>query len=428
MERGVFDTASYLRLFRSFKEKSPSLDVKRKLYVLIPALREQGIIEKTILQLYETDTPYFEVHAAVITTAREKSNGEPTTEEIVARSVKSGKLSEFKDKVHIFRDPDMQGNMATQLNYALNEIRKFSPPGTPYIVYNADSIISRTTFEKLSGLLAENRGKEFAFQQPCAYVREMSPSSGSFQNALSLYQSWYCLGHESRLLRAYEKSLQNPRSSFLGVIVGHGSGMTLNIHEKNGEYPAKLLTEDLTFGFMLSANKVPILLLPALELADVPAKFATFINQKSIWFWNYLGYLDCYKAMRKKHHASRLLPLLLHGITAGGYWALSAVFIALPIISGIMLRSPFILAVSITSYLFFVILPQYILFKKLPSVLRQQDFNNTASKVGNISFIKILPALCLVTLTDSVGPWIAISKRMTFFFTRKLPEKPKTED
>jgi len=428
MERGVFDTASYLRLFRLLKEKSPSLGEKRKLYVLIPALREQDIIEKTVLQFYEADTPGFEIHTAIITTLREKSTGQPTTEEIVTHSAKSGKLSEFKDKIQIFRDPDMYGNMATQLNYALGEIRKFSSSDALYIVYNADSIVSQATFEKLYGLLAENRGKEFVFQQPCAYVREMSPSSGSFQNALSLYQSWYCLGHESRLLNEYGKSLSNPRSSFLGIIVGHGSGMTLNMHEKNGGYPSKLLTEDLTFGFMLSANKVPILLLPTLELADVPAKFATFISQKSIWFWNYLGYFDCYKAARKKHHASRLLILLLHGMAAGGYWALSAVFIALPIISGIILRSPLILCVSITSYSLFVILPQYALFKKLPSILHQQGFETTASNMGNTSFLKILPALCLVTVTDSIGPWIAISKRIAFFFTRKLPQKPKTED
>lgn len=430
-ERGIFDTLSYLRLFGLLKQKSFRLAEKRKLYVLIPVLREQSIVEETVLQFFEMQAP-FEIQVAVVTTVKEslaKKGEESTTGEIVAHSMKSGKLSQFKNRIHIFQDSDMRGNMATQLNYALQKIRAASPADTLYIVYNADSAVSPTTFEKLSGLLVEHPGKEFAFQQPCAYVKDMNPASGSFLNALSLYQSWYCLGHESRLVSAYEKASAKRDSAFLGVIVGHGSGMTLGMHAQNGGYPAELLTEDLTFGFILSANNARIMLLPALEVADVPARLTAFIRQKSVWFWNYLGYLDCYKALReKKYPASRLLILLLHGIGAGAYWFFSAIFILAPILLGAILQSPIVLFVSIASYMVFCILPQYVLFKKLPFILHQQGFDKTALNVKAVSFLKILPSLCLITVADSVGPWIATSRCIAYFFTGKLPEKPKTED
>jgi len=439
-ERGVFDFHSYLCLFYKLKQgdkKIPDKSTKKVLFILIPALREQEIIENTVLKFIELKNFYFDIKIAVVTSIREISYKRdidiPTTEEILTQSIHTGKLSRHKNRIHIFQDQDAQGNMATQLNYAIEKIKTFMGSDMFYVIYNADSIVSETTLNKLAELMEQYPDKEFAVQQPCAFVRDMHPNANQFTNAMSLYQSWYCLGHESRLVRNYgtrsEKYWGKNKNTKLGVVVGHGSGMTIKINTDNGGYPTDLLTEDLTFGFIISANNVPILSLPALELADVPNHFTTFIKQKSVWFWNFLGYAKCYqKALKRGHSHFRLIPLFLQGLGAGAYWFFDTFFIIIPFMGAIILHSYWVLLFSIASVFIFYIIPQYFLLKKLPAVLRAQNFPDYASNVESISFIKLLPNLFLIILTNSIGAWIATLRAITYLITGKLPIKYRTGD
>jgi hypothetical protein len=437
-ERGIFDFISYARLFRKLKQKNLNNGFQGKitLFILIPVLREQKIVEDTILKFCKIEHPNFVIKITMLTSAREQggvgSRDEMTTEDVIVRSLNSGRLSVFKDRVLVFQDPLLNGNMATQLNYAINEIGKIATPNTFYLVYNADSIISETTFDRLSELLGRHADKEFAFQQPCAFVKDMHPSANRFTNAMSLYQSWYCLGHESRLLRNYDcrsEKWWGKKNGKLGVVVGHGSGMTLNINCSNGGYPSDLLTEDLTFGFILSTKNIPILSLPALEIADVPTRFSVFIKQKSVWFWNFLGYSSCYRKMRRQGCPRlKLLSLLMQGVGAGAYWFFDTFFILTPFFLSIILKSYFGIAIAVISFVAFYIIPQYFLLKKLPEVLENQGFAHVAENVRDVSFARLLPTLCLIILTNSVGAWIATCKSFNYFLTGKLPTKYKTGD
>lgn len=434
-ERGVFDTLSYIKLFKDLEENIPPqvpapfiLQEKPIVYILIPVLREQGIIETTIRDLCRLDQGFLDVRIIVIPTVREELEDPTiiTTEQILKESLDGGLLAGFKDRIQIIKEMGREGNMASQLNYAIDKLRLVAPLETLFIVYNADSRISETTFTGISTLLQRHENIHFAFQQPCAYVKEMRKSSPAFLNALSLFQSWYCLGHESRLIRKYNSSKNGKR---LGVIVGHGSGMSLGVHKMNGMYPTDLFTEDLTFGFILSANKVPILSLPALELADVPSQFATFIRQKSVWFWNYLGYFTCYKKMRSQGSSViNLSFLIMQGVAGGAYWFFSAFFIAAPIVASLILGHYVMSIVFLVLACIFSVTPQYMLFKKLPGVLRSQGFTEKAEEVSKVSFLRLLPALCLILVTDSVGAWIATYKYINSSFSGRLPLKYKTED
>ena len=437
-ERGIFDFFSYLRLFQQFKKQNKiNQSASQKLYILIPALCEQMIIEETILSFCKIKNPKIDIEIAIITSVREKTNKldgvHPTTDEVVAKSMDSGKLREYSESIHVFQDPARHGNMATQLNYAIKKIKYLAKPDDFYMVFNADSIISKRTIEKFSQLIGQYPGKEFAFQQPCAFVRDMGPAANQFTNALSLYQSWYCLGHESRLVRNYDdkskKYWNGKEHNKLGVIVGHGSGMTFNINTSNNGYPTDLLTEDLTFGFILSADNIPILSLQALEVADVPNRYIMFIKQKSVWFWNFLGYPSCYKKTRAQGFSRyRPILLLIQGIGAGAYWFFDTFFIITPLLLGITLGSYQIVLLSLISFLFFYITPQYFLLQKLPTILAEQGFPIHAQNVRNTSFIKLLPSLCLIILTNSVGAWIATIRGVKYLLTGKLPKKYKTGD
>jgi hypothetical protein len=443
-ERGFFDFLSYLNLFEQLKRpevirvlENSTGPEKQILFMLIPVLREQEVIEEGLLNFCKLQSSRFEIKIAIVTTIRENSGRPstktPTTEEVIVRSMSSGKLLTYRDRIYIFRETEARGNMATQLNYAVQKIKSISPANTFFLVYNADSIISDSTFNKLDELMEEHPGKEFACQEPCAFVRDMNPNSNQFTNALSLYQSWYCLGHESRLIRAYHKKTEikweGKDGQKLGVIVGHGSGMTLNINTGNGGYPSDLLTEDLTFAFILSAHSAPILSLPALEIADVPDNFFKFIKQKSVWFWNFLSYASCYQKMFDEGlPKTQLIPLLAQGLGWGAYWFFDTLFILTPLIIGMGFKSYWLMLLATISFLVFYIVPQYFLLKKLPTILRSQGFPQYARNVEAISFVSILPALCLIILTNSVGAWIATLKGVGYLCTGKLPTKYKTGD
>lgn len=431
-ERGILDTISYLKLFKKMnsglKEKDPIPNNKRSLFILIPVLEEQDIIQTTLTRFLKLSDDFFNIEIIFITTIREKivktPNQSLTTEEKLRQILEMDSFSTSKKSIRIMRENNANGNMATQLNYAIQHLSKNAPSESLYVIYNADSQISNTTISALYNLEKDNVPR-FAFQQPCAYVSEMKPDAPNFLNALSVYQSWYCLGHESSLIKKYEKKRENN----LGVIVGHGSGMSFSMNIENGGYPEKLLTEDLTFGFILSANEEIIRLLPALELADVPSKFSVFIRQKSVWFWNYLGYASCYKKMRLEGISVRkLLPLLWEGIGAGAYWFFSALFIIIPLFLGIITGVYQIVLISLFSTIIFCIVPQYILYQNLPTILKKQGFENVSQNVKSISFLKMLPSLCLINITDSVGAWIATYRYLIYCLTKKLPTKYKTEN
>jgi len=408
-------------------EKASS-HVHEAIYILVPVYEEQAIIIETVHRFCNLPSDHFEIHIVIACTTREKrsSQSEKTTEEVIRDSIDSGTLSPYRDRIQVMVDTHQKGNMATQLNFALEQLRKENSPETIFLLYNADSIISDKTLSALSSLRETSLVNGIAFQQPCAYVRDMDAMSSSFLNALALYQSWYCLGHESRLVHRY--AIGKARTN-LGIIVGHGSGMMLAVHRNNGGYPENLLTEDLTLGFILSANNVPILPLNALELADVPSTLKSFIIQKSVWFWNYLGYFSCFIHLRRQGYSVyKLIPLLVQGFVGGAYWFFSAGIVLAPILLSLIWASPWVTVVSIASVLVFCILPQYALFKMLPSVLRQQGFSSEAARMENIYFLNILPALFLIVITDSVGPWIALVKGVRYFITGSLPEKAKTRD
>ncbi len=437
-ERGIFDLVSFHRLFRQIKKSlttAPDFS-KHTIYILIPVLREQDIIENTIMNFCKIEHDKFTIKVVIISSEKEIANtgsqSKMSTEEMVIQSTKDGRLSKFKENILVIRDPNIRGNMATQLNYALQTISNFAPANTFYLVYNADSIITKCTFDKLADLICRHPGKEFAFQQPCAFVKDMNPSSNNFTNAMSLYQSWYCLGHESRLIRNYSSRSEKwfgLKNGKLSVVVGHGSGMTIGINKSNGGYPSDLLTEDLTFGFILSTKNIPILSLQAMEIADVPSQFSVFIRQKSVWFWNFLGYGSCYRKMSQQGYSKpKILSLLIQGIGAGAYWALDTFFILIPLVISIYFASYIGIGLSIIGFLVFYTIPQYILFKRLPGILEHQGFEENANNIRKLCFLNIYPTLCLISLTNSVGPWIAVTKWIKYLSTGRLPTKYKTGD
>ena len=131
--------------------------------------------------------------------------------------------------------------------------------------------------------------------------------------------------------------------------------------------------------------------------------------------------------MRKKGHSrTHLINLFFEGLGAGAYWFFDTFFIVTPFALSIILHSYLMVILALMSILIFYIVPQYILLKKLPAVLSSQGFSGYAKDVASVSFLKLLPNLCLIILTNSIGAWIATFKAIPYLLTGKLPVKYKT--
>lgn len=373
----------------------------RKWLILLPLYKEQRIVKETVSHLLAL--PHKEnVFVVAVTSSKEKS--ELLTSKIIQQGIEKKIWGRDTDRILLFNEDNNNSSMATQLNFAIKKLIEQDPENQDafFLLYNADSRSSPQTLhffeEKVNSL---NLKADFAMQQPCAFVKDIGIKS-NFVNALSVYQTWFCLGCENRILNDYEKKIFKlgdiKRNSFselvaspLGYCVGHGSSMKLSTLLNQGGYPEKFLTEDLTLGYFLSANHVPIVNIDILEVADVPFNFVTYTKQRSVWFWNYIEYISCFFDKRVSEVSlARRMGLLAIGLGRGLHWFFSSVFYFLPIILGILYKNILIISIGVAGIFIFQLMPMLYMINTLPQVLEKQGLKIYADQFKKISKIKTL--------------------------------------
>lgn len=410
----------------------------RKWFILLPLFKEQKIVNDTITKLLSL--PH-EENVFVVTVTSSKEKGEKNTQSIIEHGITNRLWGNDTDRVLFFNEENENSSMATQLNFALNKLANLDPENLNafFLLYNADSRPSHQTLhsfeEKVNSL---NIQGDFAMQQPCAFIKDVGLKS-SFVDALSIYQTWFCLGCENRILNDYEKkalkSVGAKRGYFsellaspLGYCVGHGSSMKLSTLLNKGGYPDKFLTEDLTLGYFLSADRVPIVNIDILEVADVPFNFVTYTKQRSVWFWNYIEYVSCFFDKRvSKVPLARRMGLLAIGLGRGLHWFFSSIFYFLPIILGILYKDVHIIYIGIAGIFIFQLMPMLYIINTLPQILEKQGLKVHADNLKTISKTKTLSVTLLLVLTDSLGPWLALSKSVWYLSQKRRPLKYKTD-
>lgn len=438
-ERALLDTFSIFDVLFRRKNivRTGKKSESRELFVLIPALTEQEIIVDTIRTMLETYGRTVQI--VIITTEREavlaKKNADarPSTSEVVRQALNNGPLKTFRGNVRVLHYPSSSGRMAHQINFALRQL-SIQYPDAHFVLYNADSIPSPESINKFQDVF--DRHPDAVVQQPCAFIRDAGKRATGFVNALSLFQTLFCIGHETALIRRYAPRLRDRKSGCiteflhtpLGWIVGHGSAMSIRICLRYGGYPEKYMNEDLTFGYILSAHQVPIYSISALEIADVPTRWSNFIRQKTVWFWNFLEFIRCYQDLGDSNVPNgRRMALLFIGFGRGMYWMFSSIFFGLPLMIGIAFQDRFIFVLGVAGILCFSFLPILLLKTLLPQELRRQGLMKFEKRIRSISTVKMLFALPIIVLSDSIGPWIATVQWIRWRLTSVLPNKPKTD-
>ncbi|MFA7285781.1 MAG: glycosyltransferase family 2 protein [Candidatus Paceibacterota bacterium] len=437
--RGIPDFIHLITFLKKLKNKDDNFfsakeNGSRKIFILLPLLNEQKIYRETISYFLENfNTPY--VFIVIITSSREI--GEHSTFNFIKKDIENRLWDNNTDRIKLLNEENKNSNMATQLNFAVNEIvgLDIKNKEEAYILYNADSRPSSLTLNYFTEYLKKHSAEDnFAIQQPCVFIKDIGKNN--FVNALSLYQTWFCLGHENRILKNYEIStssiaeqkipfMKELFNSQLGYSVGHGSSMKFSTLLNNGGYPENLLTEDLTLGYFLSAKKVPIINLDVLEVADVPFDFTSYIKQRNVWFWNYLEYFSCFFDKKVQDVSmTRKLKLLIVGIGRGSYWLVSSFLYLFPIIFGFFYQNIIVIVLGVVGLFIFQVLPVLYLLKNLPSILEKQKLGVYANKLKSLSMFKVSYSTIFLVFTDSFGPWIAIIR---YLITQERPRKYKTQ-
>ncbi|GEM_PF-2585875 len=440
--RGIPDFIHLIIFIRKIKNKDNNIyhnDNKdfRKLFILLPLFKEQKIFRETISYFLEN---FNNQNVFIVITTSSKEIGDLSTFDLIQEDIKNRRWGNNTERILSFNENNKNSNMATQLNFAVKNIIDLDLKNKEeyYILYNADSRPSSLTMNYYREYLDKySTSPDFVLQQPCAFIKDIGKNN--FTDALLLYQTWFCLGHENRILKNYERriglikgqkrsSLKEFFNSPLGYCVGHGSSMKFSTLLNQGGYPENLLTEDLTLGYFLSAKQVPLINIDVLEIADVPFDFMSYIRQRSIWFWNYIEYFSCFFDKKVSGISTvRKLKLLIIGIARGLYWFMSSVFYIFPIILGILYWNILIIVFGVIGIFIFQIIPSLYLLKYLPNILEKQKLEVYANKFKKISRLKISYLIIFLVLTDSVGPWIATLKGIWFLFYKKRPVKYKTE-
>ena len=182
--------------------------------------------------------------------------------------------------------PHRAGNKASQMNYALDMLRKeghISEAVSTYIgVYDADSRPPPSSLLALS--VAANQDRAAAFQQYPIYLGDVD-ESGYFMNSEAWLQTAHSVCVEiPRQLSVNSAITANKRfGSTFTYCIGHGEFLRAD-WLLNVQFPEKPPIDDLPTGIMLSLAQQRIVPLPIFDLCGVPHSIFDLFRQTANWF------------------------------------------------------------------------------------------------------------------------------------------------
>ncbi|MDP1760262.1 MAG: hypothetical protein Q8L01_02315 [Candidatus Woesebacteria bacterium] len=188
-----------------------------RIIILIPVLREQNIIYKTLerfASLKKIEKIIF------ITTEKEnseKNGNSETTFDILKREKRK------YSNIDIIHYPYTTGVMAHQLNYACQSLEDKNYNGF-VLIYNADSVIFQNSINGFQNYIYRHSSAN-VIQQSAIFIDNYTHYPNTFRGdilkAIALYQSRWTFAHELYRLR---NQLEDKNKWFgeCGHVVGHG--------------------------------------------------------------------------------------------------------------------------------------------------------------------------------------------------------------
>lgn len=423
----------------SVQDAAPPAGGGNKIMIIIPALREQHQIVRTLRYFEEITQGIENLEIAVVTTERERERGmiKVTTEQLVRDYA-----STTARQIRSLHDRRMEGSMAHQLNFAVGELKRAGlvDDSTYLVFYNADSQPHPKTFLWFAGHLQTAR-------EPCDLVQQVAVLFKNFDalgagrsacvrtllQSFAVLQTRWTLAHElprlirntcqSRFLRQYANA----------HCIGHGLFVKATVFNALGGFSERTMTEDLFFGYLARATGRSITPLPFLELVDSPTTIARAMRQKYVWFWGPMLYPVYFLHFRTvfgeafRAHWIRAAVLCVQGVTSAFSWLLSGyitLFLLMyPIIAGDM----FALCVGWSVVLLYGPLQYALVLYWYPRLIHASTGVRGKILGFGIRFPIALQSIPSIIM-HSIPPYVSLVMELARKIIGITVRKPKTED
>ncbi len=238
------------------KKKEKEVKNLQKIKIIIPIMNEVNIVEKSVRYFMKLKD-FCEV--VYVTTSKEKDG---KTFNKVRKLLEELKPS----NINLLNCPNLEGTMATQLNYAAQFFSQDDIVG----IYNVDSFPDERTFK----YVCANIKYGVALQQVSYFDDKLHLINASAQN-------W-----QNRWSLIYEMGKYSQKHSILNFTysIGHGFFIYKKDIEKYGYWSDKEINEDNELGYRILSKGGGIKPIPYMERAGFAKNTKIYIKQQSTWF------------------------------------------------------------------------------------------------------------------------------------------------
>jgi cellulose synthase/poly-beta-1,6-N-acetylglucosamine synthase-like glycosyltransferase len=248
------------------------------MYLLLPVYHEEKIAEVMLDRFYKVSKES-NIITVVITTIKEHDN---KTHNIIEKKIKKDKMG---DHIILIKCPYKEGTMATQLNYAIEELSKIDKTNFIFGIHNADGIISK---EHIS-FVRKNVDTKTCVQ---SYSYFDNPGNILMNGPVSWQNRWSYIFEAGRCNLKLGKSALFRKMNY---VIGHGLYMKRSTIEDVGYFPEDTINEDAFLGAILNYKDYNLIPLPYLEKADFAPSPKVYIKQQCTWFNGPKSSFDYYK-------------------------------------------------------------------------------------------------------------------------------------
>jgi cellulose synthase/poly-beta-1,6-N-acetylglucosamine synthase-like glycosyltransferase len=278
-------------------------------FVVLPVLREAAVIADAVAH-FEALAHRHAAQVIVVTTQRETAEahdgkgGDGDTVTLVERLASTGKV------IHLHY-PDPDGLKGDQLNFAAEYCASTLLGDVPaerafLLCYDADSrppIDSLDHFERAvaasGGVSVFHQSSGFELRRRGSTHRQgaWARPSGWLGEGAALRANRFVLGFEIPRLVNRSAAVSRPKrwlcSNVYAHVTGHGLCVRLSLLLAL-PFPTRSPLEDMHYSFYLGSRNLPMVAVPSLDRAEVPATLRAQVDQAARWFFGparFLRYL-----------------------------------------------------------------------------------------------------------------------------------------
>lgn len=303
------------------REKEYEITRRVSVAIVIPVLREQNIICDTIDYFAKLQFKNLSIHLVIAGTKREYESLEQygfsiSTKKTIEDHIRG---KEYKDdfKIHVFEAEDVEnGDRASQLNFAVENLLRIEPAIDIIGVYDADSRPSIETILEVAEKFLING--MCSYQQPAFFVQAANQMTKNHENPIlianALYQNTWSIVSEIPMWISYGKHEGLGHNYF--YCIGHGEFFPTEVY-KSYNFPEREVTDGIQIGYRLSMSGKCVDILDNYCSDDVPHNLKTLILQHKRWFGGCMRLKEAYQWCRKSvlDNNLKFSPII------GGYWS-----------------------------------------------------------------------------------------------------------